>query len=137
MIMHGRLRDWLIECEGLKLEPYIDSVGKTTIGVGRNLTDRGISRKEALFLLEEDVAICMKELEAHSWYTKQPPGVKEALINMCFNLGMPRLLTFKKMILALDATNYHHAAIEALDSRWATQVGDRAKQVAERIRDGR
>lgn len=134
--MHSRLRDWLIECEGLNLEPYIDSVGKTTIGVGRNLTDRGISRKEALFLLEEDVAICMQELESRPWYTKQPPGVREALINMCFNLGMPRLLTFKKMIRALEAKKHHQAAIEALDSRWATQVGNRAKQVAERIRCG-
>lgn len=137
VVMHGKLRDWLIECEGLKLELYTDSVGKKSIGVGRNLDDRGISRKEALFLLEEDVAICLKELEVHPWYTRQPQGVREALINMCFNLGMPRLLTFKKMIAALDGGNLHQASLEALDSLWAKQVGQRAKDISARIRDGR
>lgn len=135
--MHGRLRDWLIECEGLKLKPYLCSAGKLSIGVGRNLDDRGISRKEAMFLLEEDIKVCLDELEKLSWYTKQPSGVQTALVNMCFNLGMPRLLKFKKMIAALDGMNHHRAAIEALDSLWATQVGQRAKDVVSVIRDGR
>ncbi|MGE4118933.1 MAG: lysozyme [Candidatus Nitrosocosmicus sp.] len=131
------LRDWLIRHEGIKQKPYRCTAGKLTIGVGRNLDDNGISLEECYYLLDNDIKRCKKDLENYQWYTKQPPGVKDALVNMCFNLGINRLLKFKKMILALSASHFHQAANEALDSLWAKQVGQRAKDVANMIRDGK
>lgn len=49
------LKDMLIRHEGLKLKPYRDTVGKLTIGAGRNLNDLGISEREAMFLLDNDI----------------------------------------------------------------------------------
>lgn len=58
-------------------------------------------------------------------------------MNMCFNLGISRLKGFKRMIVALEKKNYTVAAMEALDSKWSTQVGQRAKDIALMIREGK
>lgn len=124
------IKDWIKKHEGLSLNIYRDSVDKITVGVGRNLSDNGISSEEADFLLDNDIQRCIKELLPFSWYLDQPQSVKNALVNMCFNLGITRLLKFKRMIAALEVNDYERAATEALDSRWAKQVGARALDVA-------
>ena len=52
-----RLKDMLIRHEGLKLKPYLCTAGKLTIGVGRNIQDRGITYQEAMMLLENDIRL--------------------------------------------------------------------------------
>jgi lysozyme len=130
------LKDWIKKNEAFKSHPYIDTVGKLTIGWGRNIEDNGISKDEADHLFDNDFARCQRELAPYPWYVNQPQNVQYALMNMCFNLGIGRLLGFRKMIMALTAKDYTNAAREALDSKWATQVGDRAKQVALMMRQG-
>lgn len=126
----------LIIDEGLKLKPYRDTVGKLTIGVGRNLSDNGISESEAITMLNNDIERVFSELRRFDWFNSLNPRKKDALANMCFNLGLPRLLNFKRMIAALDVGDYNTAADEALNSKWADQVGDRAIRIAEEIRNG-
>ncbi len=130
------LKEWIKYHEGFRSRPYIDTVGKLTIGYGRNLQDNGISVDEAEFLFENDLHRCISDLNKYTWFTKQPTPIQDALINMCFNLGINKLLGFKKMIVALSKGDYTHAAIEALNSKWATQVGERAKDIALMIRQG-
>lgn len=115
---------------------YLDTVGKQTIGWGRNIEDNGISKEEADFMFDNDFARCQRELAPFPWYVNQPQNVQDALMNMCFNMGIGRLLGFKKMIVALTVKDYTKAAIEALDSKWAGQVGQRAKDVALMMRQG-
>lgn len=131
-----KLRAWLKHDEGYDNMPYICTAGKLTIGYGRNLQDNGISQDEADLMLENDMKRTEKDLLTCKWYIDAPPSVKDALFNMCFNLGLPRLLGFKKMIQAIKDKDYTKAAIEALDSKWATQVHGRAKAVAVMIREG-
>lgn len=131
------LRDQLIKHEGFRLKPYRDTVGKLTIGVGRNIEDVGISQAEAMMLLNNDIDRCVAELSrAFVWFEYQTSERKRALIDMCFNLGITRLLGFKKMIAAIEVCDYDRAAREALDSRWASQVGQRAHTIANMIRRG-
>jgi lysozyme len=127
--------DWIKKHEGFRSKPYKDSVGVLTIGYGTNL-EQGLSEKQCNYLMLCEIETCLDELNHYSWYTKQSTARKDALLNMCYNLGMPRLLSFKKMISALDVKDYATAAKEALDSKWAKQVGDRAKDVAVMIRAG-
>lgn len=127
---------WIKKCEGYNPRPYKDSLGVLTIGYGTNL-EQGLSEKQCNYLMLCEIQTCLDELNHYSWYTKQSPARKDALLNMCYNLGMPRLLTFKKMIKALDNMDYANAAKEALDSLWAKQVGNRAKDVALQIREGK
>jgi lysozyme len=126
---------WIKKCEGLNLDSYIDTTGNLTVGWGRNLRN-GISQDEAELMFQNDLKRTLNELEGCDWYLMQSQNVKDALINMNFNLGIHKLLGFKKMIAALAFQNYTLAAQEALDSLWAKQVGQRAKDVALMIRQG-
>jgi len=118
--------------EGVRLKPYLDTVGKTTIGVGRNLTDNGITAAEARMLLQNDLFRVANELDRVApWWREMSQLRQNALVNMAFNLGMPRLLTFKKMMLALQNGNFETAWAEAMGSKWAAQVGERSKRIAD------
>ena len=126
----------LIRDEGLRLKPYRDSVGKLTIGFGRNLDDKGISESEARMLLVNDVDDACRDLDNNCpWWSTMPEPAQAALLNQCFNLGWPRLSAFRKMLAALQRGDYRDAAAEAEDSKWFRQVGERGKRVAALYRD--
>ena len=124
--------------EGYRRKPYRDTTGKLTIGYGRNLDDNGITEAEASFLLIQDLmraeAECMKALYFFGRMDEVRQGV---LTEMCFNLGLPKLLGFKVMLAACEVGNYNVAAEEMLGSRWAKQVGKRANTLAEIMRKGK
>ena len=135
--MSESLTETLIRHEGLRLRPYTDSVGKLTIGVGRNLDDLGISREEALLLLEHDIARARTELlRCYPWVEQLNPVRQNTLVNMVFNLGLPAFSGFRKMLAALQDGDFQLAAKEMLDSRWASQVHGRANELAEWIERG-
>lgn len=133
----AKLQRQLIRDEDERLKPYLDSVGKTTIGVGRNLDDVGISKEESRIMLNNDIARVIGQMIRYSWFRDQTAPRKRALANMCFNLGLPKLLMFKKMIAALKVRDFDKASAEALDSKWARQVGNRAIRIAETIKTGK
>lgn len=120
--------------EGLRLKPYKCSAGRVTVGYGRNLDDVGINLTEAEMMLENDIRRTTVELTKFSWYYSLNAVRRAALVDMLYNLGMPRFMGFKKMLAALDAGDYEETAVQMLDSKWATQVGSRATELAEMIR---
>lgn len=127
----------LVRDEGLAKRPYVDSVGKTTIGVGRNLDDVGLSDDEVMVLAANDLDRVEAELDRNvPWWREMPEARQRALANMAFNLGWPRLSGFRRMLGHLKSGAPEAAAREALDSKWAVQVGDRAGRIAELIRKG-
>lgn len=129
------LRQQLIKDEALRLKPYLDTVGKWTVGVGRNLTDRGVTETEAMFLLDNDVRLVADELDDKlPWWRTLDDERQNILANMCFNMGIGRLQGFKLMLAALRAGNRDEAARQMLDSEWARQVGDRAERLAAAMR---
>jgi len=125
--------------EGVRSHVYVCSAGYETIGVGRNIAESGLglSEDEIDYLLENDVKRCKQELIALSWFTDLDSVRQDAMVNLCFNLGMTRLMTFKKALAAMAIGDYSTAADEFMDSKWATQVGSRADEVTEMIRTGR
>jgi len=122
--------------EGLRLKPYLCSEGKITIGFGRNLEDMGISEKEAEMLLMSDIQRCYEELDVFSWFHDLDQVRQEAMVNMLFNLGLPTFLEFKRTLKFMAERAYFQAAAEMLDSKWANQVGDRAKELAYMVETG-
>lgn len=131
------LEAWIKYYEGYKAFPYKDTTGNITIGWGRNLDGVGISVDEAQLMFNNDIGHAKRALQNQLFFVDQPEGVQMALINMCFNMGISKLKTFVKMIDALIHKNYTLAAMEALESNWAAQVGQRAKDVALVIREGK
>ena len=129
------LRETVKRDEGLRLKVYTDSVGKLTIGYGRNLSDNGITNDEALMMLEHDLEIAQEQLTlAHPIVLSLAPARQIALINLAFNVGVASLGGFHKMWAAVDRGEFDTAAVEMLDSTWANQVGPRATRLAEMMR---
>ena len=131
------LQALLIRHEGLKLKPYLCTAGKTSIGVGRNLDDNGITEAEAMAMLDRDIAVTVSALrDEFLWFADLDRTRKDAVISLGFNMGCRKLGTFKKFIAAMVAKEYETAAAEILDSAYATQVGKRAIELAGMIRTG-
>ena len=89
------LRQQLRLHEGLRLFPYVDTVGKTTIGCGRNLTDKGITIEEARFLLDHDITECLADLHSFGWFIGLDSIRQRALVDLRFNLGPIRFRGFQ------------------------------------------
>ncbi len=140
VMSNGRMKkivELLKKHEGVRLRPYLCSAGKVTIGVGRNIEDIGISDEESDFLLMNDIKRTIRELCENVNFFDTMDGVRKvALVDMCFNLGISRFLKFKKTLKFLSEKNYPAAADEMLNSRWARQVGPRAKRLSKMIETG-
>jgi len=132
----SKIKELLIRHEGLKFKPYLCTSGKLTIGVGRNLDSKGITKEEALYLLENDIEETKKYLETFAFWSRLNDARKDALIDFCFNVGFGTFVKFKKMILALEYSDYKKASEELLDSKYAQQVGKRAYELAYMIETG-
>lgn len=123
--------------EALKLKPYRDSVGKLTIGIGRNIEDRGISRDEAEYLCRNDISLVVAQLNVNCPWWKTLDDVRQrVLADMCFNMGIGTLLTFKNTLALIQHSDYAAAASAMLDSKWAQQVGQRAIVLASMMHTG-
>ena len=123
--------------EDVRTKPYKDSVGKLTIGVGRNLDDKGLSKAEINILLNNDINDCESDLDREMpWWRQLSDNRQRVLLNMCFNLGITRLKGFKSMLRDIQNGLYDQAAVEMIDSLWARQVGGRAVRLAKLMKNG-
>ncbi len=123
--------------EGVKLKPYRDTVGKLTIGIGRNLDDVGISNVEADTLLKNDIGRTMADLDKHlPWWLTLDAARRGVLANMAFNMGINGLLSFKNTLALIQQGRFEDAAANMLMSKWATQVGPRAKRLSDQLHTG-
>ncbi len=129
------LRQQLRTHEGWELFPYKDTVGKLTIGCGRNLTDRGLSEPEIRFLLDNDINDCINALVTFPWFPALDPVRQRVFVDLCF-MGMGRLRGFTKMLAATARGDWATAAHELLDSKYAVQVGERARTLARMLETG-
>lgn len=131
-----RLVPQLILHEGLRLKPYLDSVGKLTIGVGRNLDDKGITKSESLFLLENDISDAEAAAAKLPWFPALNDARQSVILDMLFNMGPAKLAEFRRTIEAIEARAYETASERMLDSKWAKQTGKRALRLSEMMRTG-
>jgi lysozyme len=133
-----QLRAQLIRHEGLRLKAYRDTVGKLTIGIGRNLDDTGISQDEATYLLAGDISRAEQGLLSRypEWYPALDPVRQSVLINMAFNLGLSSLAGFTHTLDCVARGQYGEASDSMLKSKWAGQVGQRAVELAAQMRTG-
>jgi len=163
-VLKHNLEDQLILHEGLRLKAYKCPAGYWTIGVGRNLEakslsrgeqqyilgcdgltpqqvidllkKRGITKEEALMLLAHDIEDCEQDLKQFDWFDRLDPVRKKVVIDMRFNLGPGGFRGFKKMIAALARGDYKAAAAEMVDSKWYREVGNRSKRLVRMMETG-
>ena len=121
--------------------PYQDSEGYWTIGYGILIDPKaggGLDEDEALMLLKNRIKKTEKELQENF---PQAIGMMNlarynAFVNLAYNIGLTKLMGFKKMLAALIVGDYDEASRQALDSKWAKQVKGRADRIAEAFRNG-
>jgi lysozyme len=134
--MKVKLRTLLIKHEDLKLLPYRDVFGNITIGIGRNLTGRGVLPTEVDMMFDHDVDHFFNFLSlAFPWFNKLNEARQCALVDMCF-MGTKTFLEFKEMIAALEKEDFERAAQEIIHSHYEAEVHQRAHDIAEIIRTG-
>lgn len=136
--MRAKLRAQLTRHEGVRLKPYRDTVGKLTIGVGRNLDDVGIASHEAEYLLSSDIDRAVRGLVARypEWFPNLDPIRQCVLVNMAFNMGLTTLASFRTTLACVARGQFGEASDAMLQSKWAQQVGNRAVELAAQMRTG-
>jgi len=132
------LQDELLRDEGYRQFPYLCTAGKLTIGIGRNIDDVGISEDEARFLLKNDIEQCLDDCKLifGSEWNKFSDVRKRVFLNMRFNLGSAGFRSFKNTIAAAKRHEYEMVAYGMKNSKWYSQVGNRAKRLVTMMRPG-
>ena len=133
--------------EGRRLKAYTCTAGHKTIGIGHNLDVKPafngqripdiISDQICDLIFDRDIEDTIIQLN-FVWLanTKLDPARRDAVINMCFQLGINGVMKFKLMLNALERSDWVAAKAHALDSSWAKQTPERAERVAEQLLTG-
>jgi len=131
--MNNKLIATIKHDEGYREEIYFDTEGIPTGGFGHAF-HIGSKLPQYIWELILEIDINIAETDYTRLNLDLDEYRKNVIVNMLFNLGLPRLLKFKKMLKALREHDYERAADEMLDSKWAKQVGQRAERLAKTMR---
>ena len=132
-----KLHKSLVAHEGFRTLPYIDTTGHISIGVGHNLSAKGLSRSMVWTLLDQDIADALSEMDHYPWFAGLDDVRQRVMVEMMFNMGPGTFATFRLLIAAMAEQRYASAALEMMHSTWAAQVGTRATHLAEMMRLGK
>lgn len=127
----------LILHEGKRNFPYMDSVGKLTIGVGHNLSDNGLSHDQILVILADDIAEAERHCQQYPWFEHLDFVRRKVMLDLMFNLGPGRLALFKRFLRHMAEASYEEAAVDLRHSVWAVQVKARADRLITMMRHGK
>ncbi len=133
---HKKLKKMLIEHEGIKYAPYICTAGKTTIGIGHNLDDKGISKAVVDLLYAEDIAEVETDLKViFDDFDTLPEQIKLVLADMRFQLGQGGFRAFRRMIAAVKNKNWPMMITQMNKSEWYKQTQHRANDLIRMVLD--
>mgnify|MGYP006109305759 CR=1 FL=1 len=141
----NKLREQLKIDEGVEYRVYLDHLGYKTLGIGHLVVPGDleydapvgthISEDRVNEIFDKDVITYIDEAKkVFGNLEGMPEEAQQVIVNMCFNMGAPRLSQFKKFIKAIHDEDWKTASVEMLDSRWSNQVGDRANRLSDRIK---
>ena len=122
------------EHEGYRASVYQCTEGFDTIGYGFAIKDLQLSEEICDIILTEKLAKLQFDISnKFDWFDDSPELVKDVVTNMCYQLGLSGFSKFKQTIYYLETEQYEEASIECLDSLWAKQTPNRAKELSEQL----
>ncbi len=133
-----KLRRVLEKDEGVRFKPYMDTTGNITIGVGHNLSTRGVTYATVLQILGEDMDQAEKDtvdVFGKDFFETLEDNRKIALCSLLFNLGKIRILAFQPTIALILKKDWAAVKMHLLGSKWAGQVKGRAERIASMLCD--
>ena len=120
--------------EGFKSTVYQCTEGYDTIGYGFAVKDLKLSKKVCNIILAEKLAKLQFDINnKFEWFKDSPEIVRNVVTNMCYQLGLTGFSKFKQTIYYLETEQYEEASLEMLDSLWAKQTPNRAKELSAEI----
>ena len=140
-----QLRDTLKVDEGCVNSIYLDHLNLPTLGIGHHINEwdeeygkpvgTPVSEERVNELFDKDIEITIDECEQlFGNFQELPEEVQQILANMMFNLGRPRLSKFRKLCKAVAEKNWQECAAQMHDSKWRTQVPNRAERLISRMK---
>lgn len=154
MIDLKKLDAQLMLDEGIRLQAYRDPSGYLTVGVGRNLDTNPLSdaeiaiighdartlpitREQALFLLHKDEMKAISDIsDQFSWWATLDEVRARAIVDLVFNMGIAKFLTFNNFIKLMQESEYEDAGDDLSNTAWYDEVGDRGPRIANMISTG-
>ena len=140
--MYDKVKEMLVRHEGVMCTLYQCSEGRWTIGVGRNLQDRGVTEEEAMYLLDNDIKRVMSQLDEY-WtvWRSFPEKAQLCCVDMSFQMGIKGFMGFRRTRALMEMGMWLEASEELLDSKYAIQTPNRAnynsRQLALCTKDGK
>lgn len=131
-----QFEEHLVWAEAERLDLYKDSEGIWTIGVGRNIQEKGISQETSRQMLQEDIDEVFTDVARLDYFAELDPVRQLIVADMVFNLGLPKFLRFVKLNAALALHDYTLAAHEMVDSKWYRQTKRRAWKLVDAMKTG-
>ena len=130
------LIDSIKEHEGYVPTVYKDSLGIDTIGYGFAIKDLFLNQDICDTILERKLKDLKDKIDSKfDWYKYMPPEIQDIVVEMCYQMGVYGFSRFKKAIAYLQDKKFKEASVEMLDSRWAEQTPNRAKELSERVKE--
>ena len=130
------LIDSIKKHEGYVGVVYKDSLGIDTIGYGFTIKDLELDADICDIILERKIKNLQDRVKnKFSWYKYMPPEIQDVVMEMCYQLGVTGVSKFRKTIAYLQNKEFKNASIEMLDSRWAKQTPNRAKELSNRVKE--
>ncbi len=121
--------------EGYKPAVYKCTAGVDTIGIGFAIKDLNLSEEVCELILTEKLEALEERFEKKfDWFQESPVEVRNVMLNMAYQLGFAGFCKFKKTIAYLEEAEWEKASEEMLDSKWAKQTPNRAKELSEIIK---
>lgn len=154
MIDQAKLDSQLMLDEGLRLIAYRDQRGHLTTGVGRNLDTnplsateiaqvghdartRPITHADALYLLHNDEeAVCAAMDEHMPWWSDLDDVRARVLVDLCFNMGVHKTLSFNTFLALMHQGNYQDAADDLQQTAWYGEVAARGPRLVGMVATG-
>ena len=125
--------------EGFRSKVYKDTLNKRTVGYGHLCVedwwedDKEYTQAELERIFDKDFDKAedgMKRLCDEFKCSEIKQEAKDIITEMVFQLGQTGVKKFKNMWKHLSKLEYSLAKIEMLDSRWAKQTPNRAKELS-------
>ena len=143
MIDMDKLLESVKRHEGYRNKVYLDTLGKRTVGVGHLCVedfwedDKEYEEDFLMGILEKDLQSAIDQADDMCKDLKISSDAKILIIEMIFQLGGNGVSKFRKMWQALqqDPPDYAEASVQMLDSRWAKQTPNRAKEMAKHMKE--
>ena len=133
---YSELKKRIKKNEGFSLKPYKDQLGYFTIGYGHlilpnenHLLKNKINKAQLNSIFNKDFERAVKDYERFIKQKNHNRKNKELLIEMTYQMGVKRVLKFKKLIANMQKNKKHLVCFEMMDSLWYTQTPNRVKNL--------